>query len=138
MEEATASDVKNVERLKMEEERDRLLENDSIRRAVYQFPNEPIIRYSWVSGRPGRTEILYQEAQDILRATRYSIVKPTALIPDFLPQPQPDLRSFLRNGLGPAVGMSPGSSPESRSLCFPERSRTRLRQNNCCQTPNSS
>jgi hypothetical protein len=88
LEEATASDVKNIERTKIEMERERLLENDAILRAIYQFPTEPIIRYSWIPGGKGKTQILYNEAQDILRATRFSIVKPTALIPDFLSEPQ--------------------------------------------------
>lgn len=83
LEEATASDVKNVERMKVEQEREKLLENDSIRRAIYQFPTEPIIRYSWTANGVGKTEILYEQAQDVLRATRFSIVKPQALIPDF-------------------------------------------------------
>ena len=88
LEEATASDVKNIERTKIEMERERLLENDAILRAIYQFPTEPIIRYSWIPGGKGKTQILYNEAQDILRATRFSIVKPTALIPDFLSESQ--------------------------------------------------
>lgn len=90
LEEATASDVKNVERMRLEEQREKLLENDAIRRAIYQFPAEPIIRYSWVAGQRGKTQILYQEAQDVLRATRFSIVKPVALIPDFLIQAEPE------------------------------------------------
>jgi len=74
MEEATATDVKEVER-------DLLLKNDAVRRAAYQFPTEPIIRYSWVSGMGGKTEILYSQAQDILQATRYTVVKPEYLLP---------------------------------------------------------
>lgn len=83
LEEITATDVKNVDRMKIEMEREKLLENDSIRRAIYQFPNEPIIRYTWSSYKTPKTEILFPEAQDVLRATRFSIIKPTALIPDF-------------------------------------------------------
>lgn len=80
MEEATATDVKEIEK---ERQREMLLNNDAVRRAAYQFPMEPIIRYSWISGQPGKTEILYAQAQDILRATRYTVVKPEYLLPDF-------------------------------------------------------
>jgi hypothetical protein len=77
-EDVKATDAKEIERLKREE----LLENETIRRAVYQFPMEPIVRYTW-SGGKGRTEVLFREGQEALKATRYSLVKPTALIPDF-------------------------------------------------------
>lgn len=72
-----ATDTENVET-----ERDRLMANDSIRRAVYQFPDEPIVRYTYngVTGK-GRTTILFNRGEEILSATRYTIVKPTALIP---------------------------------------------------------
>lgn len=79
-EEAKATDAKEIQR-------EKLLENESIRRAVYQFPTEPIIRYEWsITG--SKTKVLYKQAQDILKATRYSLVKPMALIPEFA-QEQP-------------------------------------------------
>lgn len=80
-EEAKATDVKEIERRK---EREKFLENDAIRRAVYQFPTEPIIQYSWSSANPrGTTRVIFREAQELTQATRYSLVKPTALIPQF-------------------------------------------------------
>lgn len=73
-EEAKATDAKEVER-------EKLLENDSIRRAISQFPQEPIVRYTW-SEYGGSTKVLFREAREALKATRYTLVKPTALIPD--------------------------------------------------------
>lgn len=74
-EQAKATDVKEIQR-------EKLLENEGIRRAIYQFPEEPIIRYEWTpSG--GRTKILFQRGGDAIKATRYSLVKPVALIPVF-------------------------------------------------------
>lgn len=76
-EEAKATDMKEVERQK-------LLENDSVRRAVYQFPNEPIIEYTWSANKTkGKTRIIFEQASDLLRAERFSVIKPQALIPDF-------------------------------------------------------
>lgn len=89
-EEAKATDVKEVERAK-------LLENDAIRRAIYQFPTEPIIEYSWSARNPkGTTRVLFQEGQDALKATRYSVVKPTALIPDFIPSTEEEIEFVLQ------------------------------------------
>lgn len=77
-EDVTATDYKAVdEEKRMREE---LLENESIRRALFQFPNEPIIRTTWPSG---KSQVLFRNAEDALRATRYTILKPQALIPDF-------------------------------------------------------
>lgn len=76
-EEAKATDVKEIER-------DRLLENDTVRRAINQFPMEPIIEYSWSGNNPrGKTRIIFREGQEALKATRFSVIKPMALIPDF-------------------------------------------------------
>jgi hypothetical protein len=66
-----------------EVEREKILENEAVRRAAYQFPNEPIIQYTWQVGTKGKTKIIFREAQDVLKAERYSILKPTALIPEF-------------------------------------------------------
>lgn len=77
-EEAKATDAKEIERLRQEE----LMENESVRRAVYQFPDEPVVRYHYTA-LGGRTEVLFRRGADALKATRYSLVKPTALIPDF-------------------------------------------------------
>lgn len=83
-EEGKATDVKEIER---EREREKLLENDTIRRAIHQFPMEPIIEYKWSSAfTKGKTRVIFQEAQDALKATRYSVVKPMALIPEFSQQ----------------------------------------------------
>lgn len=56
------------------------MENETVRRAIFQFPHEPIVRYSWPNN---RTEILFSRGNDALKATRYTVVKPVALIPDF-------------------------------------------------------
>lgn len=77
-EELKATDAKDIERLQKEE----LLQNETIRRAVFQYPNEPIVRYTW-SIYGGKSEVLFREGQDALKATRFSLVKPQALIPDF-------------------------------------------------------
>lgn len=85
-EDVSASDVSGK---KLRTRRDELLENENIRRAVYQFPNEPIVRYHWPSG---RSEILFEEAQEALTRSSYHVLKPTALIPDFLQEEaEPDL-----------------------------------------------
>lgn len=78
-EDIKATDAKEVDRLKKEE----LLENGSIRRAIHQFPSEPIVRYSWPNN---RTQIIFQNSQEALKATRFSVLKPIALIPDFSSQ----------------------------------------------------
>lgn len=75
-EDVKLTDVKEIDRLRKEE----LLENESIRRAIYQFPHEPIVRYSWPRG---KTEVLFREANEATKATRFSVIKPQALIPDF-------------------------------------------------------
>lgn len=77
-EEAKATDAKEIERLKHEE----LMENDTVRRAIFQYPTEPIIQYSWsVYGE--KTRVLFRRGEDAQKATRFSLVKPIALIPDF-------------------------------------------------------
>lgn len=77
-EELKATDAKDIERIKKEE----LLENETIRRAIYQYPAEPIVRYTW-SIHGEKTQVLFRQGQDALRATRFTLVKPMALIPDF-------------------------------------------------------
>lgn len=77
-EEAKATDVKEIER-------EKLLENDAVRRAIYQFPTEPIIQYSWSgTNTRGKTRIIFQQAQEALKAKRFSVIKPQALIPEFI------------------------------------------------------
>lgn len=77
-EEAKATDAKEIERVKREE----MMENESIRRAIYQFPEEPIVQYNWsVNG--SKSKVLFRQGSDALKATRFTLVKPTALIPDF-------------------------------------------------------
>lgn len=75
-EEVKITDVKSMERML----REKLMENDTVRRAVHQYPMEPIIRYSWPHN---RTQVLFSRGEDALKATRFTLVKPTALIPDF-------------------------------------------------------
>lgn len=77
-EDVQVTDAKQLERLKKEE----LLENESIRRAASQYPNEPIIRYRW-STTGGKSEVLFRQGHEALQATRFTLIKPTALIPDF-------------------------------------------------------
>lgn len=76
-EDVTATDAKDVEKKRQKEQ---LMENETIRRAVYQFPNEPIVRYSWPQG---KTQVLFSRGSEALQASRYSLVKPMALIPEF-------------------------------------------------------
>lgn len=73
-EDVTSTDYKDAEQRR----RDELLSNDSVRRAVYQFPHEPIVRYSWPSG---KAEVLFRSGADALKATRYTVVKPELLLP---------------------------------------------------------
>lgn len=75
-EEAKATDAAGIERLY----RQQLMENEEVRRAAFQFPQEPIVRYSW----PNRkAQVLFRRGDDALKAERFSLVKPAALIPDF-------------------------------------------------------
>lgn len=76
-EDVTSTDAKNIEE---KDKKEQLMENEAIRRAIFQFPNEPIVRYSWPNN---RTEILFSRGNEALKASRYSVVKPVALIPDF-------------------------------------------------------
>jgi hypothetical protein len=78
-EEIKATDVKEMERLK----RDKLMENEAVRRAVYQYPEEPIVEYRWNYLGRHTSRVLFRQGQDALKATRFTLVKPTALIPDF-------------------------------------------------------
>lgn len=73
-EDVTATDAKNPE-----EERERLLSNENIRRAIYEFPEEPIVRYSWPHN---RADVLFRQSKDLLAATRFTLLKPAALISD--------------------------------------------------------
>lgn len=77
-EEVKATDAKEIDRMRKEE----LMENDAVRRAAFQYPDEPIIEYSW-SALGERRRVLFSQGQEALKATRYSLVKPMALIPDF-------------------------------------------------------
>lgn len=79
-EDVTSTDMKEAEQ---RQKREQLMENESVRRAIYQFPQEPIVRYSWPKG---KTEILFSQGRDALKSTRYTLVKPMALIPDFTEQ----------------------------------------------------
>jgi len=83
LEDTIATDAANPEEQREREEqqkKEQLMENEAVRRAVFQFPNEPIVRYSWPTG---RTEILFNQGKEALQRTRFTIVKPVALIPDF-------------------------------------------------------
>lgn len=73
-EDVTATDYKDAEKRRKEE----LLSNDSVRRAVYTYPYEPIVRYSWPND---RMEVLFPSGQDALKATRFTIVKPEYILP---------------------------------------------------------
>lgn len=75
-EQAKATDAAGIERLRREE----LMENETIRRAAYQYPHEPIVRYRWPHD---KAQVLFRRGEDALKAERYSLVKPVALIPDF-------------------------------------------------------
>lgn len=79
-EEVISTDTKSIEQ---RQQREMLMENETIRRAAYQFPNEPIVRYNFLTN---RTEILFDQGRDASKATRFTIVKPIALIPDFSEQ----------------------------------------------------
>lgn len=84
-EDVAATDVSNIEKQRRREE---LLADERVLQAVHQYPHEPIVRYSWngVTGK-GRTEVLFMNQEDAMRQTRYSILKPAALIPDFSHEP---------------------------------------------------
>lgn len=71
------TDARQIEQTKKKE---KLMENETIRRAAYQFPNEPIVRYSFLTN---RTEVLFDQGKEVTKATRYTVLKPMALIPDF-------------------------------------------------------
>ena len=73
-EETVATDAKGIEieRYRREE----LLSQEHIRRSLELFPNEPIIRYSWPDN---KTKLIFLNAQDALKATRFSIIKPEPL-----------------------------------------------------------
>lgn len=87
-EEAKSTDAEDIERMRKEE----LLEKESVRRAIYQYPHDPIVRYSWPRG---RTEVLFSNGEEALKATRFTIVKPVALIPEFnsMESPEPKVIS---------------------------------------------
>lgn len=74
-EEVAATDAKNLEK-----ERERLLTSEPLRRAIYQFPDEPIVQYKWPQQ---EMRILFRRGKEMLSATRYTLLKPLALIPDF-------------------------------------------------------
>lgn len=82
-EDVSATDAKNLEE---RHRRDLILSDERVLQAVYQFPREPIVRYSYngITGK-GKTEILFRNKEDALKRTRYTILKPepAALIPDF-------------------------------------------------------
>lgn len=82
-EDVTATDAKAIEQRQMRQKQEELMENDTVRRAVYQYPNEPIVRYTWHPYKPGKTEILFRQGSDALQRTHYTVVKPVALIPAF-------------------------------------------------------
>lgn len=84
IEEAKATDAKDIERMKKEE----LLEKESVRRAIYQYPHEPIVRYNWPTG---KTEVLFARGDEALKATRYTVVKPVALLPIYAEEEQPQI-----------------------------------------------
>lgn len=81
-EDVAATDAKDVQE---RTRRDLLLSDEKIMQAVHQFPNEPIVRYTWDGNSKGKFEILFRNREDALRMTRYTILKPepAALIPDF-------------------------------------------------------
>lgn len=92
-EQVKATDAKEIERMRKEE----LLENESIRRAIYQYPHEPIVRYDW---KKNKTVVLFSNGEEALKATRYTIVKPVALLPLRTEKEQrviPKLFDFLDN-----------------------------------------
>jgi hypothetical protein len=95
-EDVTSTDYKDVEKRMREE----LLENESICRALHQFPHEPVIRYSWPSG---KTQMLFRNAADALKATRYTILKPEQLVPDFLKERSEQLLLEAHLDTGPEL-----------------------------------
>lgn len=89
-EDVAATDAKDVEKKKQQRQREELLEDDRVLQAIYQFPNEPIVRYSWDSATgKGKTKLLFANQEDAFSRTRYTMVKPAAL-PDFSYQPVED------------------------------------------------
>lgn len=95
-EDVSATDAKNVEQRR---QREALLENDRILQALYQYPNEPIVRYSW-SGATGKakTKVIFANQEDAFSHTRFTMLKPAAL-PDFSYKPvEDDLESEIVEG----------------------------------------
>lgn len=71
----TATDSREPETRMLQEQ---LLENPSILRAIHQFPEEPIVRYSWPDH---REQIIWSRGKQALERTRFGIVKPELIIP---------------------------------------------------------
>lgn len=77
-------DVAATDTTNPETERDKILSNERVLRAIYQYPDEPIVQYN---GRTNSIKVLFNRSQDALAATRFTLLKPAALIPDFSEEP---------------------------------------------------
>lgn len=86
-EEVKATDSKSA----AQRQREELLSNESILRAIYQYPNEPIVRYTYNARYPnGKTEVLFRNKEEALSRTRYSVLKPTLLLTEKPPVEEED------------------------------------------------
>lgn len=85
-EEAQASDVKSLDTMRR---RDSLMEKEQVRRAIYQYPQQPVVRYCWPDN---RLEILAPSGEQVLRRVNYAVLHPDGLVPNYrrLAAPQPD------------------------------------------------
>lgn len=82
-----ASPQSDGRELEMRKKREIIMENETVRRAAFQFPDEPIIRYHWQPGTRGRTEVLFERGSQAFERTRYTLVKPVALIEEKAEEP---------------------------------------------------
>lgn len=78
-EEAMATDAaatRSAEAARLNQLRERMLETESVQRAIVAFPNDPIVRYQWPSG---RTQVVWERAQQALTRQLWQVVKPPRL-----------------------------------------------------------
>lgn len=67
----------NTQARRLKHLREKALEDENVRRAAVRFPQEPIIRTFWPSG---KTLVLWQRGEDALSPTIWRVAKPDALL----------------------------------------------------------
>lgn len=73
-------DVSATDEAGLDIEKQRLLENPRIQRALEAYPYEPIVRYQW---KTDRLETIFRGREDAYSARRYSVVKPELPVAEY-------------------------------------------------------